>query len=83
MTALNVILFSIFALFVLYLVIIAVTEPHYTWRDTMTLEDKLNALQSRVDAIMAEIGRAIIPAIENIASVFEEFEKRTGKGDGH
>lgn len=83
MSALDVILLSILVLFVLYLAIVAVTEPSYTWRDCMTLEDKLNELQSRVDAIMAKIGRAIIPTIEKMANVFDGFEKWTGEDDGH
>lgn len=83
MSALDIILLSILALFVFYLVIVAAMEPRYTWRDCMTLEDKLNELQSRIDAIMAEIGRAIIPAIEKMANVFDGFEKWTGEDDGH
>lgn len=81
MNALDVILFVFFALLVFYLVIVAATEPHYTWRDIATLEEIMQELQDRVDRMFEHIGAALLPilsrCVDSVDEIMSEYDRKS------
>lgn len=79
MTALDVILFSIFAMFVLYLVTVAATEPRYTWRDIATTIEKFTEawreLNNSMEQLSIAIGKQLLPAMKRVANSFNGFRR--------
>lgn len=72
MSALDIVLIVIMSLFVAYLIIVAATEPRYTWQPE-TLDEWLELLQQRVDAMNERIGARIMSILKETISSIERI----------
>lgn len=82
MNALDVILFVFFALFVFYLVIVAATEPRYTWRAVATLEEVMQEFSDSLEHMKELIGTSLVPAFLKCSREIESAAQKMGKIDG-
>ena len=73
MSALDIILVVFVVLFVVCLIILAASEPRYTWRDIATLDEIIADMELRVAAMGAAIGRAIAPILERLHKSLKEM----------
>lgn len=62
-------------LVVFVLIIIAVSEPRYTWRDVMTFDDRMAEMNESFAALAREIGEKLIPAFTKAIDATSQFSE--------
>lgn len=87
MSVLDVILFVILALFVIYLAIVAATEPRYTWRDIATPAEKFaeawRELNESIDRLKKAVGDKLVPVFIKLVEDTERAFSEAGRNNGH
>lgn len=75
MNALEIILAIIVIMFVVYLVVLALSEPRYTWRSTATLDEILEEMQASLNDLAACIDVGLVPVFQDAIKSLDEFSE--------
>ncbi len=79
MNPLDIVLIVFVVLVVICLIVLAASEPKYTWRDFMTLEERMAELGRAMDELRIAIGNKLVPAFEQASESILKFAKAASR----